>query len=83
MGVMRFYRRQAESCLRLARDSSSAAMAERYRLMAQDMLDRAAQAPTDPELLDDQHASHSRRAASLDKSEQIPRLRPYRRGGGS
>jgi hypothetical protein len=50
MGVMRFYRRQAEACLRLARECPDPSVAERYNLMAQDFLDRAAELPAEPEL---------------------------------
>ena len=50
MGAARFYRRQAEVCLRMARECPDRTLANTYMLMAQDFLDRAAESPDDPEL---------------------------------
>jgi hypothetical protein len=50
MSVLRFYRRQAETCLRLAQACRNSRLADRYRLMAQAFLDRADNARDEPDL---------------------------------
>jgi hypothetical protein len=54
MSVLGFYRRQAETCLRLAREFPD--RADRYTLLAQEFLDRATEPSDDLKLPSQQGA---------------------------